>query len=214
MKAAGVTFLFDSKVPKQEIAEVVEKKVCCYGFSSRARASGDALSFSGDRVFVRATVPDMQTWPKTVQLQMFHQGLGQPRRREQGVGLRGRRGRRVGQAQAPVASCKGSATALIPRPFMDYKSPPATVKAAKVSYFAKFLYPTFSHPRCTDCHSMGDAVTVNARHAAGGMPNVNAANPRWPAATGAATRRSGTGARRRFRTSTGGARERKRSATS
>ena len=51
------------------------------------------------------------------------------------------------------------------------------MKPAKVSYFAKFLYPTFSHPRCTDCHSMGDAATVNARHAAGGMPDVHAANP-------------------------------------
>ena len=123
MKAASVTFLFASNVPKKEIAEIVEKKVCCSQLLvANQSVTVSALTFAGDRVFVRATVPDMQSWPKTVQLHMFHSG---------GAASPANAGRASspignaapsGQVQAPVASFKSSSSAPILRPFMDYKS--------------------------------------------------------------------------------------------
>ena len=76
LKTWSVTFLFDSTAPKQEIAEIVEKKACCAALLvSGQSVPVSALSFAGNRVFVRATVPNMQSWPKTIQLRLFHEGI-------------------------------------------------------------------------------------------------------------------------------------------
>jgi hypothetical protein len=179
MKAAGLTFLFDSKLPKQEISDVVEKRICCAELLVAGQPSQvTSLAFSGDQVFVRAVVPDMQSWPKTVQLHLFHSGgAASPAdaiRASSPIGGAAP----SGQVQAPVASFRSSSSAPILRPFMDYKSTLATVSGKRVSYFATFLYPTFSHARCTDCHSMGDAVALHNQHVAGGMPNVNGFDPK------------------------------------
>ncbi len=165
LKEWWVTFLFTSNVPKEEIAEIVQKKVCCYQLLlSNQSVKVSTLTFAGDRVFLRAFVPDMQHWPKTVQLKMFHSdGMATPSDVSRAPSFR--------RGMAP--SSRGEAPIL--RPFMDYKSTPVSVQGAKMSYFAEFLYPTFSHARCTDCHSMGDATTVVAQHEASGVFNVNGA---------------------------------------
>jgi len=176
--SAGVSFLFSSNVPKQEIAEFVERRICCADLLlDGGSAAVTALAFKGNDVFVRAIVPDMRTWPKTVQLRMLHQGstAGLPdasRASASGAAPP------PGGASSPVlaTSAQQSAAAPIVRPFMSYASSPATVRAATRSFFATFLYPTFSHARCTDCHSMGDPDTVRAQHAASGVPNVISVN--------------------------------------
>jgi len=33
-----------------------------------------------------------------------------------------------------------------------------------ISFFEKYLYPTFQHPRCMDCHSMGDKASIINQH--------------------------------------------------
>jgi hypothetical protein len=180
-KAAGVTFLFDSNVPKGEISEIIEKKTCC----SELRVAGQtvqvtSLAFSGERVFVRAVVPDMQAWPKSVQLHLYHSGItaspGEASRASASGGGGGGSSASAALAQAPIAAANSSAPII--RPFMDYKSTPATLQAKKFSYFVSFLYPTFSHDRCTDCHSMGDALTLHNQHVAGGILNVSGFDPK------------------------------------
>lgn len=179
LKTWNVTFLFISNVPKEEIAEIVEKKLCCSQLLlSSQSAAVSALAFSGDRVFVRASVADMQAWPKSVQLKMFHGGtMATPSDVGRAPSSRGGLPPSAGgQSQSTITPAQKASVAPIQRPFMDYGSAPVTVQAVKASYFAKFLYPTFSHQRCTDCHSMGDATTVRAQHEASGVPGVNATN--------------------------------------
>ncbi|MGA7991332.1 MAG: hypothetical protein WCC53_07880, partial [Thermoanaerobaculia bacterium] len=179
MRSSSLTFLFASNVPRQEIADIVEKKACCYALLLAGQSVAvNALTFSGDKVFVRSSVPDMRTWPKTVQLRMFHQGIvaSPSGAAKSSASASGAAPTGPGLAQGAIASRQNAATAPVLRPFMDYRSTPVTLQPAKVSYFAKFLYPTFSHQRCTDCHSMGDAAAVRAQHDALGVPGVNAQN--------------------------------------
>jgi len=180
MSAAGVSFLFDSNVPKGEIAEVIEKRVCCSELLVAGRsAQVTALAYSGEQIFVRAVVPDMGSWPKTVQLHLYHQGImASPPEANRLSSLGGGASPSgAGQTQAPVSSVKGSSTAPILRPFMDYKSTPATVQAKKVSYFASFLFSTFTSSRCSDCHSMGDSNAVRSQHEANGVSGIDASKP-------------------------------------
>ena len=187
LKEWSVTFLFTSNVPKEEIADIVQKKACCYQLLlSNQSLKVLSLTFFGDRVFLRASVPDMQHWPKTVQLKMFHSGgMATPsdvtRRPSSGGGMADPSAvSRTPSFRGGVAPSPGDKSAITPvqkapilRPFMDYKSTPVSVQAAKVGYFETVLYPTFSHARCTDCHSMGDPATVEAQHEAGGVSGVN-----------------------------------------
>ncbi len=187
-----VTFLFTSNVPKEEIADVVLKKACC----SRLLVSNQSvqiqtMTFSGDRIFVVGLVPDLQSWPKTVEIRLYHSGVMAPPpdagRAPLSVGGAGQPPD-VGTAPSSVGGALPSSalderlsatdpqrrgTAPIQRPFMDYRSVPVTIQSDKVSYFSKELYPTFSHERCTDCHSMGDSATVEQQHKAGGVYGVN-----------------------------------------
>ena len=143
MKAASVTFLFASNVPSKEIAEMSRRRCADRAAVANQSVTVSALTFAGDRVFVRATVPDMQSWPKTVQLHMFHSG---------GAASPANAGRASspignaapsGQAQAPVASFKSSSSAPILRPFMDYKSTLATVQPARRELLREVPLPTF-----------------------------------------------------------------------
>ncbi len=187
LKAWNVTFLFTSNVAKEEIARIVQKKACCYQLLlSNQSVNVGALTFAGDRVFLRALVPDMQDWPKTVQLKMFHSGgvgVAPPSDVSRAPSSGGGMAPRSDASRAPsfrggmAPSSGGVSQSEIQQPFIDYKSTPVSVQAAKMSYFAGVLYPTFSHPRCTDCHSMGDKTAVETQHAgvgeAAGVGPVN-----------------------------------------
>ncbi len=187
-----VTFLFSSNVPRADIADVVLKRACCYQLLvSNQSLPVKTITFSGDRVFLWASVPDMQGWPKTVQLRIYDSGgMATPadasRAPVSGAAsppsdvsmapssIHGMPpASAIGSQVATMDAQKPATAAPIIRPAMDYKSTPVSIQGGKVSYFAEFLYPTFSHERCTDCHSMGDKATVEKQHEVGGVTGVN-----------------------------------------
>lgn len=46
-----------------------------------------------------------------------------------------------------------------------YKSAQVTIHAGPlISFFADYIYPTFQHSRCQDCHSMGTGAAIVAQH--------------------------------------------------
>jgi hypothetical protein len=193
LKNWRMTFIFTSNVPKEEIADIVLKKACCSQLLlSNQSVQIAAMTFSGERVFVVGIVPNMQDWPKSVQLWMYHSGfmatlpdatrapisvggVGQPYNVAAAPSsIGGRMGSSgINSQLTNTDNQQGATTAPVMRPAMDYKSVPVSIQSDKVSYFSEVLYPTFTSERCTDCHSMGDRTTVEKQHEAGGVTGVN-----------------------------------------
>ena len=77
--------------------------------------------------------------------------------------------------QLPILKpCPGNPTQLCPAP-PDPPDPESaeamkvrttvTRSGPEVSYFTAYIYPTFQHPRCTTCHSLGSLAALKNRHA-------------------------------------------------